>query len=57
MQINCTSTHHLNQYASNEDLHALIKLLASDLLQPTQRRELESYISRRSIENYLNSYS
>ncbi len=56
MQVNCSINHALNQSATDEDIRLLISLLDQDFFQPNQRMVVESFVSRKSIENFLKSY-
>ncbi len=55
MQVNCSITHALNQSASDEELRLLTSLIERDFFQPNQRSVIERFVSRKCIENYLNT--
>ncbi|MBE3902359.1 hypothetical protein HJ158_25225 [Vibrio parahaemolyticus] len=57
MQVNCSINHVLNQTATDDDLRLLSRLIERDFFQPAQRAVVESFVSRKSIENYLNVYA
>ncbi|HCH1122362.1 TPA: hypothetical protein ACF311_004289 [Vibrio parahaemolyticus] len=57
MQVNCSINHTLNQTATDDDLRLLSRLIERDFFQPAQRAVVESFVSRKSIENYLNVYA
>ncbi|EGQ8056988.1 hypothetical protein HPX47_004437 [Vibrio alginolyticus] len=57
MQVNCSITHTLNQTATDDELRLLSSLIERDFFQPAQRAVVESFVSRRSIENYLNAHT
>lgn len=56
MQVNCSINHVLNQSATDEEIRLLISLLDKDFFQPNQREVVESFVSRKSIENFLNTH-
>ncbi|EMC9392325.1 hypothetical protein QFW85_27495 (plasmid) [Vibrio chagasii] len=53
MQVNCSINHTLNQNATDDELRLLASLIERDFFQPAQRTVVESFVSRKSIENYL----
>ncbi|KFA94912.1 hypothetical protein [Vibrio sp. ER1A] len=53
MHVNCSITHTLNESATDEELNFLLKLTGSQLLAPSQRKTIEAFVSRKSIENFL----
>lgn len=53
MQVNCSITHALNESVTDEELNALLNLTCSQLLAPSQRKTIEAFVSRKSIENFL----
>ncbi len=57
MQVNCSIKHTLNQTATDDELRLLSSLIERDFFQPAQRTVIESFVSRRSIENYLNAHA
>lgn len=57
MQVNCSINHTLNQTATDDELRLLSSLIERDFFQPAQRAVVESFVSRRSIENYLNAHA
>lgn len=57
MQVNCSINHTLNQTATDDELRLLSSLIERDFFQPAQRAVVESFVSRRSIENYLNAHT
>lgn len=57
MQVNCSINHTLNQTATDDDLRLLSSLIERNFFQPAQRAIVESFVSRKSIENYLNVYA
>ncbi|EJB8409198.1 hypothetical protein MW334_004434 [Vibrio parahaemolyticus] len=57
MQVNCSINHTLNQTATDDDLRLLSSLIERDFFQPAQRAIVESFVSRKSIENYLNAHT
>ncbi|EIO4564131.1 hypothetical protein LQM11_004783 [Vibrio parahaemolyticus] len=56
MQVNCSINHTLNQTATDDELRLLSSLVERDFFQPAQRTVIESFVSRKSIENYLNAH-
>lgn len=54
MQVNCSINHTLNQSATDDELRLLASLIERDFFQPAQRAVIESFVSRKSIDNYLN---
>ncbi len=57
MQVNCSINHTLNQTATDDELRLLSSLIERDFFQPAQRAVVESFVSRRAIENYLNAHA
>ncbi|EHK2924970.1 hypothetical protein J7Y46_004881 [Vibrio parahaemolyticus] len=57
MQVNCSINHTLNQTATDDELRLLSSLVERDFFQPAQRTVIESFVSRKSIENYLNVHT
>ncbi|OCH70520.1 hypothetical protein A6E00_08235 [Vibrio diabolicus] len=57
MQVNCSINHALNQTATDDELRLLSSLIERDFFQPAQRTVIESFVSRKSIENYLNAHT
>lgn len=57
MQMNCSINHALNQTATDDELRLLSSLVERDFFQPAQRTVIESFVSRKSIENYLNAHT
>ena len=57
MQVNCSINHTLNQNATDDELRLLVSLIERDFFQPAQRTVVESFISRKSIENYLSVHA
>ncbi len=53
MHVNCSITHTLNESATDEELNALLELAETSLLLPSQREAIETFVSRKSIENFL----
>ncbi len=53
MQVNCSITHTVNESITDEELNALLNLTYSQLLAPSQRKTIEAFVSRKSIENLL----
>ncbi|MFW1609917.1 hypothetical protein ACEV8E_22705, partial [Vibrio parahaemolyticus] len=49
--------HTLNQTATDDELRLLSSLIERDFFQPAQRTIIESFVSRKSIENYLNAHT
>ncbi|AWG82283.1 hypothetical protein BBN09_10860 [Vibrio parahaemolyticus] len=57
MQVNCSINHTLNQNATDDELRLLASLIERDFFQPAQRTVVESFVSRKSIENYLSTHA
>lgn len=57
MQVNCSINHTLNQTATDDELRLLSSLVERDFFLPAQRTVIESFVSRKSIENYLNAHT
>ncbi|TOK18299.1 hypothetical protein CGI23_24345 [Vibrio parahaemolyticus] len=57
MQVNCSINHTLNQTATDDDLRLLSSLIERNFFRPAQRAIVESFVSRKSIENYLNAHT
>ncbi len=57
MQVNCSINHTLNQTATDDELRLLSSLIERDFFQPAQRVVVESFVSRKAIENYLNAHA
>lgn len=57
MQVNCSINHTLNQNATDDELRLLASLIERDFFQPVQRSVVESFVSRKSIENYLSAHA
>ncbi len=55
MQVNCSITHTVNESITDEELNALLNLTYSQLLAPSQRKTIEAFVSRKSIENLTES--
>ncbi|PCD85867.1 hypothetical protein [Vibrio mediterranei] len=53
MPVNCSITHTLNKSATDEELNALLKLANSQLLAPNQRKSIQVFVGRKSIDNSL----
>ncbi|NOI26487.1 hypothetical protein [Vibrio mediterranei] len=54
MQVNCSITHALNEScATDEELNVLLELAETSLLIPSQREVIKTFVSRKSIENFL----
>ncbi len=51
MQLNCSINHTLNQNATDDELRLLASLIERDFFQPAQRTVVESFVSRKSIQN------
>ena len=57
MQVNCSINHTLNQNATDDELRLLVSLIERDFFQPAQRTVVESFVSRKSIQNYLSDHA
>ncbi len=57
MQVNCSINHTLNQSATDDELRLLASLIERDFFQPGQRTVVESFVSRKSIQNYLSTHA
>ncbi|MCR9998712.1 hypothetical protein NB620_00335 [Vibrio alginolyticus] len=55
MQVNCSINYALNQTAMGDELRLLSSLIERDFFQPAQQTVIESFVCRKSIENYLNA--
>ncbi|MCG9660177.1 MULTISPECIES: hypothetical protein [Vibrio] len=53
MHVNCSTSHTLNESATDEELNALLELAETSLLIPSQREVIKTFVSRKSIENFL----
>lgn len=56
MQVNCSINHNLNKTVTDEELCHLARLIEKNFFAPRQRVIVESYVSKKSIENFLNAY-
>lgn len=57
MQVNCSINHTLNQTATDDELRLLSNLVERNFFLPAQRTVIELFVSRKSIENYLNAHT
>lgn len=57
MQVNCSTSHILNKTVSDDELRLLVRMLNNGFFGALQRTFVESFVSRRSIENYLNAHA
>ncbi len=54
MQVNCSTSHILNKTVSDDELRLLARMIDNGFFGAIQRSFFESFVSRKSIENYLN---
>ncbi|ELB2239679.1 hypothetical protein QNZ93_004546 [Vibrio parahaemolyticus] len=57
MQVNCSINHTLNEIISDDELRVLVRMLNNGFFGAIQRTFVESFVSRKSIENYLNVHT
>ncbi len=57
MQVNCSINHTLNEIISDDELRVLVRMMDNGFFGAHQRSFVESFVSRRSIENYLNAHT
>ncbi len=55
MQVNCSINHTLNEIISDDELRVLVRMMDNGFFGAHQRTFVESFVSRKSIENYLNA--
>ncbi|KIF51513.1 hypothetical protein [Vibrio owensii] len=57
MQVNCSTSHILNKTVSDDELCLLGRMIDNGFFGAIQRSFFESFVSRKSIENYLNAHT
>ncbi|EJB8438965.1 hypothetical protein MW344_003552 [Vibrio parahaemolyticus] len=57
MQVNCSINHTLNEIISDDELRVLVRMMDNGFFGANQRSFVGSFVSRKSIENYLNVYA
>ncbi|MCX8819268.1 hypothetical protein [Vibrio parahaemolyticus] len=57
MQVNCSIKHTLNEIISDDELRVLVRMMDNGFFGAHQRSFVGSFVSRKSIENYLNAYA
>ncbi|HHB1579907.1 hypothetical protein V3H46_24155 [Vibrio parahaemolyticus] len=57
MQVNCSINHTLNEIISDDELRVLVRMMDNGFFGAHQRFFVGSFVSRKSIENYLNVYA